>query len=243
MNSTNPQLIGKGIYLNYITQDIYDIDRLDPPSIGANEIFLPTDTVNVICGDSVVLSIKSLPTNGNFIWTPARGLDNINSTHPKLRPITNTKYYVKDTVIGFVDSIFVKVMPFELNTIKDIIVKCGDSSLIFCNYNASATYEWSPIIGISNPTNLYTFVTPLQTQTYIVHSIIDGCGAYFDSVNIFIDSMPQANFYGNINDTTLEVTIIQNALQNIFGILVIQHIQKKLIQNTSIKKEVIMAFR
>jgi PKD repeat protein len=191
--TTNYQLINQGIFLTNVPVDIDSILRQIPPTMGANEICLSADTLDLVCGDSVVLALCNLPSGGNYLWTPSTGLNFTDIIRPKASPPTSTMYRVSESLSGFTDSIFVAVLPYQVDAYSDTFINCGDSINLFASYNAGATYEWTPPTGLNTPDAINTIAKPGETIVYTVTASINGCGVSYDTVHIIVDPHLRAN--------------------------------------------------
>lgn len=196
LHSLNPQLNGKGISILSVQFDIDSNKRFSPPSIGANEVCIAQDTIDVDCGDSIQLSFCSLPQKGNYIWNPNIGLNNNNIINPKASPNTPTMYKVKETISGFEDSIFVNVVPFKFRKKDEILINCADSVQIVLDNNSSSVYQWSPTIGVKNPNSYRSILKPTFSTQYII-TANNRCGIVTDTININVNPLPKSIFQFN----------------------------------------------
>lgn len=194
LHAQNPQLISKGVYISTVIFDIDSLSRSNPPSIGANEICISADSLNLSCGDSVPLVLCSFLNNPNIVWSPVIGLSDSSISKPIASPSTSTIYYASDTITGLVDSIKINVNTFQVISNNDTLLLCGDSIMLNATFNAGVTYLWSPSIGLSNPNIQRPWAKPYANITYTVTAINPLCGNTIDSVRITIDSLPRANY-------------------------------------------------
>lgn len=192
LHSTNPQLLGKGIYISSINYDIDSLQRSNPPAIGANEFCPSNDTLNVFCGDSIPLHVCSIPHSGNFRWSPNINMNNIHLSNPIVSTSVSRWYFVNDSTTNYSDSIFVNVIPFHVDCGPNLFIHCGYYTILNSTYNASAIYQWSPSSNLGNPTSSHTIAQPPETTTYIVTADVPGCGVAEDSVTVFVDPLPVA---------------------------------------------------
>ncbi|MEO8088018.1 MAG: T9SS type A sorting domain-containing protein [Bacteroidota bacterium] len=195
LHSTNPQLIGKGLTNSLFPYDIDSILRQAPPSIGANEICLSEDSVNIFCRDSIVLSLCNLPDSGSFTWSPSTNLNDSHIARPTVSTTVSRWYVVRDTAYGFTDSVFVNIIPFQVDAGNDDAILCGGFTQLLTTYNASASYQWMPIDSLLTPTYFFTKANPSVTTTYVVTAVVPGCGTSYDSVTVFVNPLPASNFY------------------------------------------------
>lgn len=196
LRSTNPQLAGTGQLNALVMYDIDSVWRPDPPTVGANEICLANDTVNVFCGDTIMLGICALPVSGSYLWSPPIGLDLDTVQRPRVSTTESHWYTVHDTVSGFVDSIYVNVVPVTLSMssiYNDLF--CGQQTGLVATYHAGATYSWYPADGLSSTTASSVVATPHDTTTYYVTVDVPGCGSMTDSVTVRVNPLPTAYVY------------------------------------------------
>lgn len=191
LHSTNPQLLGTGQYYTEFFDDIDNIVRTNPTTIGANEICIPSNFVNSYCGDSITLSLCNMPAGNNFLWSPAAGLNDPHKARPKVSSTISQWYYVTDTIISYSDSVFLNVIPFNVYAgSDDSILVCGKNVTLLATYNANASYQWIPIDSLSNPNSFNTVANPVQSTQYIVSATVPGCPPSFDSVMVFVNPLP-----------------------------------------------------
>jgi hypothetical protein len=74
LHAQNMYLNGQGVFHPQVVYDIDSVLRPNPPSMGANEVCISADTINIWCGDSIALSLCNSPASGNFNWSPSSGL-------------------------------------------------------------------------------------------------------------------------------------------------------------------------
>ncbi|MBI1288518.1 MAG: T9SS type A sorting domain-containing protein [Flavobacteriales bacterium] len=196
LRSTNPQLIGTGQTDTLVIYDIDSVWRSNPPTVGANEVCISNDTVNIFCGDTVVLGLCALPANGAYAWTPATGLDSTSVQRPKVSTIQSRWYKVHDMVSGFNDSVFVNAVPLIVSPISSLdSLLCGQQTSLVAGYHANATYGWYPQSGLSSTTTQTVMASPEVTTTYYVTAHVPGCDTYMDSVTIDVNPLPTAYVY------------------------------------------------
>jgi hypothetical protein len=201
LRSTNPQLTGTGQQNTLVMYDIDSVWRPNPPTVGANEICLSHDTVNVFCGDSIILGICTLPDSGDYVWSPMVGLDFDNVQRPRVSTTESRWYLVNDAVSGFIDSIYVNVVPLTpsmSSTFNDLL--CGQQTGLVATYHAGATYSWHPSDGLSSTTSSSVVATPLDTTTYYVTVTVPGCESITDSASVRVNPLPIAYLYLDSSD-------------------------------------------
>ncbi|MBX2960209.1 MAG: gliding motility-associated C-terminal domain-containing protein [Flavobacteriales bacterium] len=155
-------------------------------------------------------SVQLNATGGvSYSWSPVLGLSNPNIANPIANPATTTTYTATITdALGCtgIDSVVVSVVnPPVITLTNDTTICLG--SCIQLLAGGGLSYQWSPSIGLSNPTTSNPTACPSTTTTYSVTvSNAAGCLST-DSVKINIYSLPiiQTN-----NDTA---TCIGNCIQ------------------------------
>jgi gliding motility-associated-like protein len=114
-----------------------------------------------------------------YNFDPNDYLIEVGTNYASAAPPTSMMYYL-DGETGSCsdgDSIFVEVIPLPIitaATLEDIICQ-GDSVLIQA-YGADS-YEWYPALGSSCADCEETLVAPMETTTYQVTGILNGCDA------------------------------------------------------------------
>jgi hypothetical protein len=192
--SQNTLLIGKGI--NSYVSPLIDIDsivRAFIPTIGANELCISVDTVEINCGDALQLLICNSDTLVNPVWTPNFFMSNDSLYNPIVKPYVTTTYVLNDGV-DVVDSIVVVVNPFILEMPSDKDVYCGYAGVIYQIPNplVDVSYSWSPNDSVFLYDDYKYYANPIDTTTYILTLTHDYCGVYIDSVTINLDQSPVA---------------------------------------------------
>jgi gliding motility-associated-like protein len=156
----------------------------DSVEITVNTISLEIGSDKTIClGDSII--INPLAGNGNFLWSPAIGLNTTNSKNTIAKPISNIKYYLNHTngACSMIDSVTISVnsVTVELGTDKSVCL--GDSIRINPLTTNSSSYSWSPINGISDPLIKNPYFNPnISTKYFLLVS--DGLCSAKDSISI-----------------------------------------------------------
>lgn len=207
LRAENPNLIGRAYVFSEIEDDIDGMLRSNRPSVGANEICLSNyDTLTLTCGDSIPLLFCNAPQSGNYTWQPSTGLSNALTSSPLASPATSTLYVVTESNTGFVDSVYINVIPFSFPVSDYAPIRCGNSTVIHAPFNASATYQWSPSTGLTDAQAPFTQATLFETTTYTITVDINGCGIYTDSITVLVDSLPWPYFNYNASEGTVAFT-------------------------------------
>ncbi len=148
-------------------------------------------TAAQICeGESVELN--DLPNlSYEYEWFPSTGLSDPTNPNPIATPESTTLYYVNinddATNCEVLDSIEVVVNPLPTSAIADVEGCQDEPTDLNPLANLEYQYNWSPSLGLSNPTDANPTVTVSASTTYYA-TIVDpltNCETY-DTVNIFI---------------------------------------------------------
>lgn len=120
----------------------------------------------VVCGNS---PIRLQGSGGvQYSWTPITGLSDPNISNPQVNPSTNTMYTVTVTdANGCVATDDVLVEIFEADAGPDVFTCPEDSIQIMARRNA-ASYQWSPVAGLSSSTIAQPMALPSSTTDYIL---------------------------------------------------------------------------
>jgi gliding motility-associated-like protein len=135
-----------------------------------------SDTVRICYGDTVTLTAMGAQL---YNFDPNDYLIEVGTNYASAAPPTSMMYYLDghNGSCADGDSIFVEVIPLPVitaTTVEDIICQ-GDSVLIQA-YGADS-YEWYPALGSSCADCEETLVAPMETTTYQVTGILNGCDA------------------------------------------------------------------
>jgi gliding motility-associated-like protein len=185
-------------------------------------IQLPTRDSTVCLGDSVDISIFSLPTGVNYQynWSPSTYLRDATSANNKFfAPVGDYKYVITATTpiagCSSQDSFMMHVVPpfeFESVTPTDTTIRYGDQ--IQLNSESEAIYWlWTPITYLSDPISKFPYARPLKSTQYTLVGINQyGCK---DSalVNIKVEYMPNSgmpNAFSPNGDGLNDVFRIEN---------------------------------
>ena len=138
----------------------------------------------------------------DYSWSPADSLSSSIISNPQAWPSDTTQYVVTGTDINScsnTDTVTVNVNPLpNVDAGNNTTICTGDS--IQLNATGAATYIWSPVTDLSNPTVADPFASPSTPTTYTVTGTdINGC-VNVDSITISLHSLPTATVS---NDTTI----------------------------------------
>jgi len=182
----------------------------------ANNISIPSCR---IASDPVVLTVDPLPvpkasnnspgceginitltaTDGSiFAWTgPNNYTSNVQSpTIPNALVTDNGKYYVKVTSAGGcinTDSTVVVINKNPLvNAGSDVSICEGTITQLQGSAVNAASWSWSPIPGLSDPSGLTPLASPDKTTLYVL-TVNNGICSKADSVLVNVSEKPSAN--------------------------------------------------
>ena len=138
----------------------------------------------------------------DYSWSPADSLSSSIISNPQAWPSDTTQYVVTGTDINScfnTDTVTVNVNPLpNVDAGNNTTICTGDS--IQLNATGAATYIWSPVTDLSDPTIADPFASPSTPTTYTVTGTdINGC-VNVDSITISLHSLPTATVS---NDTTI----------------------------------------
>lgn len=198
--STNPILQGKGVH-QVPSYDIFGNSRKFPPAIGANEIYICSDSTNNVitapCGEEYYLNLCNLPDSGTFWWSPDTCVSSPNSSYTSTTASENTTLYLNNSYYGIVDSVFIEVEPFEVEIAPMPTFYCGYARTLNATYHPLASYTWSPPDGLTNP-NIRTpdlLIEDTINFQYVLECSIPGCGISYDTLHIVYDPLPYIFMY------------------------------------------------
>ena len=179
-------------------------------TVTSNSGCISQDTVRVTVADELKISliddtatcpgtpIQLQPKGAQtYTWSPANGINDINSAEPIFTPLTTTTYYVQaknGNCIGY-DSVTIRVLPLPIvNAGNDIAICHGDSVLL--KPSGASSYTWfeknSGLIYKQNELQ----VSPRQTTMYIVEGTNGGCSV-LDSVLVTVKDIPIISVIGD----------------------------------------------
>jgi gliding motility-associated-like protein len=158
----------------------------------------------VVCQnyDSILLSVS----NVKFIeWTPSIGLSSSTSSSTKAAPNESVRYRINGLDINnctINDSIQFTVNPsISIQVLADTAICSGQKLLLTQTSPAGLSYQWTPSIGLNDPSLPEPLATPFTTTSYYVTaSSAFGCLAK-DTVSIVVH--PPIQFDLNLSKTEI----------------------------------------
>jgi len=194
LNASNSLLIGKGFYHPFVPDDQTGIIRSQFPTIGANELCISDDNIEIRCGEELQLKTCSSSLQNGIWMSEGLVIDSLNSS-PIVSPTSSTMYYFLDLISVPIDSIYIEVNPFTLDLPGIDSTRCGFfGRLLFSEYTEnSVEYIWIPEDSILHYGNYSWYANPMSTTTYTLIANHPECGSYIDSTIIDVDPKPFAN--------------------------------------------------
>jgi len=198
--ATNPILQGKG-WSEAPEDDFSGNERKNPPAIGANEIYICSDSsttnLQLPCGEETWLNLCNLPDTGSFYWSPDTCIQFSDSAYTKIMACEDRTWYLFNSVFGLIDSVSVDVIPFQVEIAEMPLFYCGYARTLNATYHPNAAYHWTPENGLSNP-NIRNPLLNIEDSTYLQYVLectVPGCGTTYDTLDIEFDPMPNIAFY------------------------------------------------
>ena len=198
--ATNPLLQGKG-WSESPEIDYLGNIRKYPPAIGANEIYICSDstnnTINISCGEELYLNMCSLPETGSFWWTPDSCIMNPDTAYTSIIACDNNTWYLNNSIYGLIDSVSIEVEPFQVEIAEMPLFYCGYARTLNASYHPFASYHWEPETGLSDPyiRNPLLLIEDTNNLQYVLRCEIDNCGTSYDTLNIDYDPLPNVGIY------------------------------------------------
>lgn len=198
--ATNPILQGKGL-TESPDSDILENLRQFPPAIGANEIFICSDSSNnnitIPCGEELFLNLCNVPDTGTFWWTPDSCVINPDSLYTSMYPYNNQTLYLNNSIYGLIDSVYIHTVPFQVEIASMPMFYCGYPMTLNATYHPSASYHWTPEEGLSDPyiRNPLLSLNDTINLQYTLECQIDNCGVSYDTITIDFDPLPIVGIY------------------------------------------------
>jgi gliding motility-associated-like protein len=156
--------------------------------------------VTTCIGDSIQLNVNLNPepnTTYSILWTPNTFLNSDIIESPISKPTSDITYVV--TVVpngigqcGGRDTINVAVLQGFTVFNNDTAICLGAAVQINAFGDPRYTYEWTPALGVSNPSLLNPLLTPSITgpHTYVVTATFPGCTDSAQVVGIDVQPVP-----------------------------------------------------
>ncbi|WP_321372201.1 gliding motility-associated C-terminal domain-containing protein [uncultured Draconibacterium sp.] len=181
----------------------------------AGEDFTITCTENI--GGKVIGEDND--ATASYSWSPALGLSSTTVSNPTANPSVTTTYTVTKTDLTSgcfdTDEITVTVDSAATTAVagEDFTITCTENiggKVIGEDNDATASYSWSPALGLSSTTVSNPTANPSVTTTYTVTKtdLTSGCFDT-DEITVTVDSIvPTAKLIGNLEICSDEQTIL-----------------------------------
>lgn len=161
-----------------------------------------------LCADAKGDTLKGRGIGGDvqsyeYFWTPATGLNDPNVQNPIARPLVTTTYTLKviskpynceSQNIDDLSTVTVTVSPRPVVDPGPNRAICSGESVQIGQPATGAgpdyTYEWTPTLGLDDPTSAQPNASPPQTITYLVKAISNGCISDGKNVTVTVNPRP-----------------------------------------------------
>lgn len=173
----------------------------DEVTVLVDTLFFPTiipDTT--VCQNYPVRLAEVLNTTTQYVWTPATGLSDPNSSGPIALPEQTTTYTLTATsptgACSQTGSVTVTVIQANLNIAgADTVKIClGDTVTLNSQTQPGGTVSWTPTFYVSSPTGPSVTSSPDESVTIFAIATLNGC-LVRDSVRIRVDSLPTSTIF------------------------------------------------
>ncbi len=168
-----------------------------------NDVYLCKDGPGVYLNPTIID-----PEGGphSYLWVPGTGLSDSTVKNPYARPDTTTIYYLivtnlatgctsDPTTLDSISYLTVHVTPRPTaDAGPDSVIIClGDSIQIGgipSGGDGTYTFQWSPTIGLSDPTAQNPMASPPYTVTYQLIVVSNGCPSDADYIKVIVEPRP-----------------------------------------------------
>jgi gliding motility-associated-like protein len=200
----NQVLVGNDFALDDIT--------FTPINIIHDSIVVSVDTPRVITnndttickGTSVQLVATGTGSSNTWLWTPAGGLSNTNTSNPIATPAGNTQYIVTGTnnngCVGK-DTVAITWFADPVIITDHNLIACPNSAVQLMASSGMQTYQWSPAAALNNPAIYNPVVGSATNAVYTVQGKDANSCSYADSVTV---SLKTFQFAASPNDSICE---------------------------------------
>lgn len=178
-------------------------------------ILTPASDPMYTCSGSPIQLTNSVTGNVvSYSWSPAASLSSATDAMPIATPTSNTNYtYTITSAENCTTTNTISVLlytPPTVNAGPVALTTCLGSSVPLTGTGSATSWQWTPSIGVADPTSATTSVLPNTTTTYLLTGTesLHGCTAK-DSITITIGSIAVTTNNATItcgNSTTLIAT-------------------------------------
>ncbi len=160
---------------------------------------ISVDSVVICPGDSTILIVDGA---SSYQWMPSVGLSVDTGNAVIANPPVTTTYIVTGILDGCssTDTVLVQVKSnpeLEISTANTTICLGGSTQL---TVTGASNYTWLPVSGLSLDTGSAVIASPIETTTYVVTGIDNGCMSV-DSITIVVNEIP--NLEVQISDSSI----------------------------------------
>ncbi|MBC7536428.1 MAG: hypothetical protein H7258_12105, partial [Ferruginibacter sp.] len=160
----------------------------DTVTVIAGPAFGLDTTINICAGNSQNLYAVFDTTGLTTAWTtfPA----GIPVTTPDSVTVGGVYQLVGLTTSNCSDTVLITLVidtvTLSINPVNPVIC-LGQSVTLTATSNSATVYSWSPVTGLSNPTNPVTVASPIQdSTTYVLTASLNSCSVQ-DSVTVYVE--------------------------------------------------------
>lgn len=117
------------------------------------------------------VQISAIGSADSFVWSPGAGLNDSTSIAPIASPNQTTEYIVTAERDGCVitDTVLIEVSDMQIQVSGPRVVCIGETVELMAS--GAATYQWSPVDGLSDPNVANPLASPRVTTTYRVTGV------------------------------------------------------------------------
>lgn len=193
--SSNNPLASPSSTTNYIVTVTGTNGCSNKDSVLVTVLIKPTVQVRIdtaVCNKVPVVLTTTNTDATSFSWLPATGLSSTTSPNPIATPSISTQYIVTamngscsatDTI-----NLGIKQLPTITKTADTIICKTGTANL---SVAGGATYAWTPVYALGNPSSGTTTANPDATIKYFVTVTGSNLCVNTDSIKVTVNPKPE----------------------------------------------------
>jgi len=181
-NINNASTSNPLVFPTITTDYIVTVDNGTCPDTDTVRVNVAFTNIGVSADTSICLgdSIQLIATGGvNYSWTPSLGLSDTTIFNPIASPVTTTAYIV--TVTNGLGCVGIDTVIITINSLPiveaglDTVICAGTSVEIGASPTgpAGATYSWTPVATLNNPTLANPIATPTATPTIYFVTVTD----------------------------------------------------------------------
>jgi gliding motility-associated-like protein len=214
-NTALSTTVGANVNANPSTTQTYTVNGTSP--LGCTNFttitvtVVPTPTITTlanpltICDGSV--SVLSAFGATDYTWSPSADLSSANGSQVNASPSISTLFTVTGSngtapdLCFSTNTVAVTVLPKTPAIPGPVDPICfGTSTSIYAT--GGNTYQWQPSVGVSNPTDSTTYVSPVATTVYTVTVSRNGLCPSTATIEVVVNPLPEVDAG---RDTTINI--------------------------------------